>query len=176
MRKDRTQYCDGRAHGELCSRVALTGGGVAAPGVMAAAAGRRCARLAVAAAAAAGVRLARPRPACHRQDDGHGDEQHEAYGQSRDWQYGEERIRPTAAAGMVPARRRPRGERRRPRREPRVREVVRGDRGWGWCRCRWRRRRGERVRHSGRPPWRGWPGLWYVARTGQWPETRRHSA
>lgn len=130
--------------------VALTGGGVAAPGVMAAATGRRCAGLAVAvAAAAAGVRLARPRPAGHCQDDGHGDEQHEAYGQGRDWQYGEERIRPTAAADMVVSgRRRPRGE-RRPRRETRVREVVRGDRGW--CRCRRRRRRGERVLHSGRP-------------------------
>ena len=93
--------------------VALTGAGVAAPGVMAAATGRRCARLAVAAAAAAGVRLARPCPAGHRQDDAHGDEQHEADGQSRDWQYGEERIGPTAAADMVPARRRPRGERPR---------------------------------------------------------------
>ena len=131
--------------------VALTGAGVAAPGVMAAATGRRCARLAVTvAAAAAGVRLARPCPAGHRQDDAHGDEQHESYGQSRDWQYGEERIRPTAAADMVdPARRRPRGE--RPRRERRVREVLRGDRGWCRCRCRRRRRRGERVRHSGRP-------------------------
>jgi hypothetical protein len=154
VRYDGASFCRWRRFliSKVCD-VALTGGGVAAApaGDMAAAAGRRRARLAaVAVAAAAGaVRLGRPRPPGHRQqDDGHGDEQHEADGQSRDRQYGEERVRPAAAAaaGVVPARRRPRGE--RPRREPRVREVLRGVRGRCRCRCRRRRRRGEGVRHS----------------------------
>ena len=122
----------------LAIGTALTGGGgggVAAPGVVAAAAGRGRARLAVAVAAPAGVRLPRPRAAGRHQDDRHGDEQHEAYRQRRDRQYGEQWVRPPAAA--VPAMG------RRPRREARVREVLRGERR------RRRRRRGGRVRHPG---------------------------
>jgi hypothetical protein len=113
------------------------GGGVAAPGVVAAAAGRGRARLAVAVAAAAGVHLPRPRPAGRHQDDGHGDEQHEAYRQRRDGKYGEQGVHPPTAA--VPAGRRPRGG--WPRREARVREVLRAEGR--------RRRRGGRVRHPG---------------------------